>query len=91
MIATELGRHITTADREELAERAKKSPAGKLPSYKPVAAGAATSVWAATAPELAAQGGTYLADCQVSTEHALWALDPDRAERLWVLSEKLVG
>jgi hypothetical protein len=52
--------------------------------------GAATSVWAATAPELDAQGGTYLADCAVATA-APYATDPDAARRLWALSEPLVG
>jgi hypothetical protein len=48
-------------------------------------------VWAATAPELTTHGGTYLADCQVTDQHAPWARDPEGAARLWALSEKLVG
>jgi NAD(P)-dependent dehydrogenase (short-subunit alcohol dehydrogenase family) len=91
MIATKLGRHLGQADYEELKERAAKSPAGGLPAYKSLEEGAATTVWAATAPELEAHGGRYLADCQVTDAHAPWALDPSAAERLWVLSEQLVG
>ena len=56
---------------------------------KTIPAGAATSVWAATAPELAGSGGLYLADCGIA-EPAAWAVDPDAAARLWALSERLV-
>jgi hypothetical protein len=52
--------------------------------------GAATSLWAATAPELADQGGIYLEDCHVSVAEP-YATDPDAARRLWTLSETLVG
>jgi hypothetical protein len=48
-------------------------------------------VWAATAPEFAQRGGTYLADAAISTEHAPWATDAEAARRLWTLSEQLVG
>lgn len=91
MIPTELGRHMTTDDFAALKERAKRSPGGGgLPAYKTIPAGAATSVWAATAAELDAHGGAYLADCQLATS-AAWASDPDSAARLWTLSEALVG
>jgi hypothetical protein len=65
---------------------------------KPVQQDAATSAWAATAPELTQHGGSYLADCQnakpVALEdprngHALWACDVKGAERRFVESEKL--
>lgn len=67
---------------------------------KSVPQGAATSVWAATASELADHGGAYLLDCQVAvpiTEekprfgHAPWAYDRDAAEKLWAASESLTG
>ena len=74
-----------------LQERAKRSPSGGLPPRKSTEQGAATTVWAATDPELERQGGTYLADCQVTDEHAPWARDPEGAARLWALSENLVG
>lgn len=60
-------------------------------AVRTVEVGAATSVWAATAPELADVGGVYLEDCRISDGHAPWALDPDAARRLWALSEDLVG
>ena len=91
MIATELGRHMTKDDFAALKERAKSAPSGGLPPYKTVEQGAATSVYAATAPELDTQGGTYLADAEVTDQHAPWARDPDSARRLWTLSEELVG
>jgi NAD(P)-dependent dehydrogenase (short-subunit alcohol dehydrogenase family) len=91
MISTELGRYMSEDDFAALMERAKQGPSGGMPPRKTVAQGAATSVWAATAPELDARGGTYLADCQVSDDHAPWALDPESAARLWTLTEDLVG
>ncbi|TCO52621.1 SDR family NAD(P)-dependent oxidoreductase [Actinocrispum wychmicini] len=70
--------------------------------WKTPSQGAATSVWAAVTPELAGVGGRYLEDCAIATPwtqdgspprgHYLpYALDPDNAERLWRLSEELVG
>ncbi len=90
MISTELGRYMTEDDFAALMERAKAAPSGGMPPRKTVAQGAATSVWAATAPELVDRGGTYLADCEVTDQHAPWARDPDSAERLWALTEDLV-
>jgi hypothetical protein len=67
---------------------------GSGESYKPVVAGAATSVWAATAPELDGRGGIYLANCGVappiedgSPGYASHAVDRDAARRLWKVSE----
>jgi NAD(P)-dependent dehydrogenase (short-subunit alcohol dehydrogenase family) len=91
MIATELGRHMTEDDFAQMVERAKSAPSGGLPPRKTVEQGAATSVWAATAPELDEQGGTYLADTAVTDESAPWARDPESAARLWTLTEDLVG
>ena len=90
MIITELGRHLSRDDIAELGARA-KARGTELPPYKPVEAGAATSVWAATSSELEGTGGVYCEDCGVSAGHAPWALDPAGARRLWTLSEELVG
>ncbi len=87
MIMTELGRHLTPTDIDDLVAKAD----GALPAMKSVEAGAATTVWAATASELDGQGGTYLEDCHVSDAHAPWARDPEAAARLWELSERLTG
>jgi NAD(P)-dependent dehydrogenase (short-subunit alcohol dehydrogenase family) len=95
-IMTELGRHLTRADMETLSSRA---PGGGL-KFKPLRAGAATQVYAATAPELEGQGGLYLEDCRVSglrrsdedvRGYKPWAVDASAAERLWVLSEMTLG
>jgi NAD(P)-dependent dehydrogenase (short-subunit alcohol dehydrogenase family) len=91
MIATELGRYMTREDFRALSARAKSSPSGGLPQRKSVESGAATSVWAATSADLRTQGGVYCEDCAVSDQHAPWALDADSAQRLWALSEALVG
>src|SRR5215470_10531022 len=93
-IMTELSRHLEAEDYEFLASR------NRGMTFKTVEAGSATSVFAATAPELADRGGIYLEDCHVAAvndaQDALngvksYALDPRNAERLWELSEQLVG
>jgi NAD(P)-dependent dehydrogenase (short-subunit alcohol dehydrogenase family) len=95
-ILTELGRHLGEADRAVMLSRA---PAGGY-KWKKVEQGAATQVWACTAPELDGRGGLYLEDCHIAGPttdatptggYAPWALDADGAARLWPLSEKLVG
>lgn len=96
VIMTELARHMTQEDIEGLQSR---SPGRRL-SFKSVGAGAATSTWAATAPELSGQGGIYLEDCGIAEVNESpdgasgvhpGALDPDAAARLWSLSEELLG
>ena len=92
MISTELGRYMTKRRHgPQLMARAKRGPSGGMPPRKSIEQGAATTVWAATAPGLEQRGGTYLADCQVTDQHAPWARDPESAHRLWALSEELVG
>jgi NAD(P)-dependent dehydrogenase (short-subunit alcohol dehydrogenase family) len=96
-IQTELGRHLTDETLGVLIERQK---AGNGPiSWKTVEQGAATTVWAATAPELDDEGGVYLEDCHiaeviedpdVSGGVRPYAIDPARADALWELSERLV-
>ena len=87
IMTTELGRTMT---RDDLMAKAEASPSGGMPPAKSIEQGAATAVWAATAPELDAHGGAYLEDCHVS-EAAPHATDPDDAARLWALSEQIVG
>jgi hypothetical protein len=93
---TELGRHLEPADIELLQSR---SGAAEL-VFKSVAAGAATSIWACTSPELEGRGGLYLEDCHIAEPvHegnpaggvAAHAQDRAAANRLWELSEQLVG
>jgi NAD(P)-dependent dehydrogenase (short-subunit alcohol dehydrogenase family) len=96
-IMTNLGRHLEQADIEELMSRA---PGGQGIKWKTVEQGAATSVWAATAPELEGRGGIYLEDCSVAVPKtsdeqdggiADYAVDPESAKRLWAMSEELLG
>lgn len=69
-------------------------------SFKSPEQGAATQVWAATAPQLSTMGGLYCADCDVAelTEPNPnlsgvrdYAVDPAAAARLWTLSEELTS
>jgi NAD(P)-dependent dehydrogenase (short-subunit alcohol dehydrogenase family) len=95
VIPTGLARHLVPEDYELLRKR---QPGGQM-KLKTVESGAATSVYAATAPELEGRGGLYLEDCGVAevddTENAAggvrsYALDADAARRLWSISEELV-
>lgn len=61
-----------------------------VPGSKSVEQGAATSVWAATAPELEQHSGAYLSDCQVAKPNPI-AEDPEAAAKLWKLSEELAN
>ncbi len=95
VIQTDLGRHLTDAMIEGM--RSSFEQGGIV--LKTVPQGAATSVWAATSPELADRGGAYLLDCHVgkpatpdnAAGHAPWAFDPAAEARLWDESGKLTG
>ena len=97
-IHTDLVRYL---DREELVAAGMFNEAGEvIGDVKSVEQGAATQVWAATAPRLAGLGGVYLEDCDVAEpapadgtrvgvrDHAV---DPAQAARLWTLSAELTG
>jgi len=60
------------------------------PFMRTIPQGAATSVYVAVNPALANVGGKYFGDCQEETP-AAEALNDQVAQRLWDLSEKLVG
>ena len=68
-------------------------------SFKTVEQGAATSVLLAASPLLNDITGRYFEDCQEAPPHqpgtntgvAQHALDPQAAERLWEISEQLLG
>ncbi|MFZ1741441.1 MAG: SDR family NAD(P)-dependent oxidoreductase [Pontixanthobacter sp.] len=97
-IMTNLGRHMTQEDIEWMMARIKEN-AGDGPGMKTIPQGAATTCFAATSDTLEGDGGVYLEDCHVAaidnqspTEGVRsYALDPQNAEKLWALSEKLVG
>ena len=106
-IHTDLGRHLTPETiaflQDRLAAAATANARSGAPGFqwKTIAQGAATSVWAATAPELEGVGGRYCEDCALaevrpdgasaSGQVSADAVDPVAAERLWELSERLVG
>jgi hypothetical protein len=60
------------------------------PFMKSIPQGAATSVYAATAPDLAGKSGSYLSNCAVAKPTAE-GRDDAIAEKLWAVSERLVG
>ncbi|MEQ8404135.1 MAG: oxidoreductase [Oceanicaulis sp.] len=67
--------------------------------FKTPEQGAATTVWAATAPELDARGGVYCEDCDIAgpAQEGVFAgyrphiRDLERAKKLWALSEAVTG
>jgi len=97
-IQTELGRHLTDESLKFLMDRLAAAPTETV--WKTVPQGAATSVYAATSPDLEGRGGVYLEDCHIAevTDDPdaregvrAYALDPTAADALWTLSERLVG
>lgn len=94
VIRTNLMRYMPDGAIEAVEARlAERNESMKTPEQ-----GAATTVWAATAPALADQGGAYLEDCGIATPCASpadpkgvmpWAIDPDAAERLWAYAMRL--
>ena len=100
-IMTDLQRHMP---REELLRRGWIDENGDPnPLFKTPAQGAATGLWAATAPELIERGGVYCEDCSIKgivpPDHAdpttggvkEWAIDSGAAERLFALSVDATG
>ncbi len=101
-IQTELMRHMSQEYHDQMMAslNAKQAAAGLPPfEYKTIPQGAATSVWAATAPAEIV-GGRYCEDCHVAEliDNPVirggvqpYAIDPERAKALWTKSEELVG
>ena len=101
-IVTDLGRHLNDDLINQMMSFAQeRSDTGGEQvgiTWKSVEAGAATQVWAATAPELADHNGAYLADCGLGVlggnpgvnGFLPYLLDDDHAAGLWQLSERLV-
>ncbi|MFC0541290.1 SDR family NAD(P)-dependent oxidoreductase [Kutzneria chonburiensis] len=101
-IWTPLQRHLST---EEKIERGWIDEAGnQLVKFKTPEQGAATTLFAATSPQLDGLGGVYLEDCDVAEAIAedadpattwsgvkAYATDPVQAERLWALSAEMTG
>jgi NAD(P)-dependent dehydrogenase (short-subunit alcohol dehydrogenase family) len=101
-IHTQLTRHLSD---DELRARGWMDASGQFVApdgWKTPEQGSATSIWAAVAPELQGVSGKYLEDCAIAqpwTEpgppprgyYLPYALDPDSADRLWSLSERLLA
>ncbi|WP_337102579.1 SDR family NAD(P)-dependent oxidoreductase [Paenibacillus sp. YIM B09110] len=72
-----------------------------ITEFKTEEQGAATSVWCATSPLLEGKGGVYCLDADIAKAASSMdempdavfhhAIDPSLAERLWLLSEDLIG
>lgn len=108
IIQTRLARHMSKEDLDALMkstlerQASDPDPDPNHGGIKSVEQGAATSCYAATAPEIAGHGGVYLEDCQIAQR----LTDPESvkgygarpciydvaaAERLWSVSEQMVG
>src|SRR5690349_235021 len=98
-IMTPLQRHLS---REEMQASGWLDEDGNvIVQFKTPEQGAATSVWAATSPQLEGKGGVYCADCDVADivesiqpgggGVMAHAVDPDQAARLWEVSANLTG
>jgi NAD(P)-dependent dehydrogenase (short-subunit alcohol dehydrogenase family) len=106
-IRTELGRYMGKAELVRLGAMLAPDPDRPPFVFKSVEQGAATSVWALTAPELDGRGGVYCEDCHVAKPRRSdaesstaevndggvmrYAIDPLRANELWALSQRLTG
>jgi NAD(P)-dependent dehydrogenase (short-subunit alcohol dehydrogenase family) len=94
-VATSLSRYMSKGDMKAMMGlgSADRDPSAARPRLDviPVEQGAATSVWGAVSDELAGLGGLYLADCAISANVAPYAVDAQRAEQLWTISERLCG
>ena len=100
-IWTPLQRHLS---QEEMIQRGWIDENGtQLVTFKTPEQGAATTLFAATSPQLTG-GGVYLEDCDIAEAIAAdadpattwsgvkaYATDPAQAERLWSLSAELTG
>jgi NAD(P)-dependent dehydrogenase (short-subunit alcohol dehydrogenase family) len=98
-VATGLQRHFTQKQKDYLAEA---EAAGAF-AWKTAQQGAATTLVAAVAPEFAHTGGHYLDDGREArtvpndadlfqNSHGVkqWAVDPDTARELWMISLNLI-
>lgn len=88
-ILTPLQRHLT---KEEMVGAGWINEQGEplLPEFRSPEQGAATQVWAATAPALAEAGGAYCRGCRV-VRRVDSDLEREQAQRLWALSAELTG
>jgi NAD(P)-dependent dehydrogenase (short-subunit alcohol dehydrogenase family) len=88
-ILTPLQRHLT---KEEMVGAGWIDEEGTplLPQFRAPEQGAATQVWAATSPAVAADGGSYLLACAVERRFDTPS-DREQAAKLWAYSADLTG
>lgn len=102
-IFTPLQRHLPTEEMVMLGwidENGEVAEAAR-PLFKTPSQGCTTTLWAATSPLLVDRGGVYCEDCNIARVSGAnpiryrdvepHAVDPDSAERLWEMSEKLLA
>ena len=92
-VATGLQRHLDK-DIADAASAIVLGDSSARTQRKTLQQGCSTTLRAALDPDLPRQEGVFLADCELVTESfwlAPWSTDPQSAERLWKLSEDLVG
>ncbi|KAF9769914.1 hypothetical protein IL306_012594 [Fusarium sp. DS 682] len=102
ILSTGLGTHLDFASMDAdlgtfiMSHRTRGNSEGwtAIPTV-PVEVGAATHAFAAFDPNIKASNGAYLLEARVSDPYVdtvkSWARDPVEAEKLWRLSEELVG
>ncbi len=97
-IRTDLLRYTSPEMLQQMAAAAAAQNAdGKPPQVKTVEQGAATSIWAGFVGAADEVGGRYCEDCHVAGVQESgdgvrsYAVDPETAEKLWKLSETMVG
>jgi NAD(P)-dependent dehydrogenase (short-subunit alcohol dehydrogenase family) len=94
VIPTNIRRHLPP----EMLEMLKAHAASNPSMEKTIEQGAASTVWAATSADREGKGGSYIQDCSVAVPGEAegsavmaYALDPEAALRLWLISEQMVG
>jgi hypothetical protein len=93
-----LGRHIEDFNNEiaEIGEVAKKETGRELDlgaadnEFKSMAQGISTTLTAALDPRIEGSSGMYMKNCQPTKTYE-YVEDPENAERLWKISEELIG
>jgi NAD(P)-dependent dehydrogenase (short-subunit alcohol dehydrogenase family) len=98
-IMTELQRHLPQDEMIAMGWMDAEGNVNEL--FKTPEQGAATSVWAATSPQLDGKGGVYCEDCDIAEFEDLdspigrfrgvkpYAVDPANAERLWAVTAEV--
>jgi len=89
---TGLATHLEMSDLADLSDIAERNTGRpfQIDNPKSLTQGSATTLVAALSPEMEGRSGAFLADCQVGTPYE-YASDKANADKLWLLSEKLIG